>query len=181
MPSLLSDCALRTAHMQMEGNQTLEHPVATLLAALQRVYLHEPTIINAAEKPPADDPVYRRRRVDSVTHWCVPGSNALPISAVWEVKKPNATPREIEICEGQVFDACQSNLRNYASGTCYGFSGIGSFWRVFVFEKPGSHYKCLTGEGPSTLASYVDISDATDESEAILFDSCLRDLREFMG
>lgn len=48
-------------------------------------------------------------------------------------------------------------------------------------EKPGKRWTCLTGEGPATRDYYVDISDAADDSEAIMFDSCLRDLREHMG
>lgn len=39
-------------------------------------------------------------------------------------------------------------------------------------------FSCLTGEGPLSLEMYMDMSD---ESEAVLIDSCFRDLRAHMG
>jgi hypothetical protein len=182
-PSILSDDGARITHrlMEQEQNRDKEFPVATNMVALQKIYLHEPSILNCAEKPPTTQPADRLRRVDCITHWFVPGHMDLFVGAVWEVKRPDAAPREIEICEGQVYNACERCLQQYTSGKCYGFSGFGSFWRVFLYEKPGNTFRCLTGEGPATRLYYVDISDTSDTSEAWLFDSCMRDLREHMG
>ncbi|KAI2475128.1 hypothetical protein Ptr902_13475, partial [Pyrenophora tritici-repentis] len=105
------------------------------------------------------------------------GSWNFHVGAVYECKKPGVTPAEIETCEGQVYDACERNLCDRPTGKCYGFSGFGSFWRVFVLQKPGQRYTCLTGEGPSNRKYYVDVSAA----EGMLIDSCFRDLREHMG
>jgi hypothetical protein len=169
--------------MEQEGNREKEHPVATFMASIQNVYLHEPSIVNVVEKPPSTHPSDRNRRVDSVTQWCLPepASPDFYVGAVWEVKRPDATPAEIEVCENQVLDACERALRGYQTGRCYGFSGLGSLWRVFLYEKPGANFTCLTGDGEPLSEFYVDISDTTDTSEAWIFDSCLRDLREHMG
>jgi hypothetical protein len=182
-PTILSDHTVRVAHRLMKQfqNRVKEHPVATCMAALQNVYLHEPHILNGTEKPPTPHQADRHRRVDSVTHWCVPNILDLFVGAVWEVKRPHATPAEIEICESQVYDPCERCLTRTNEGRCYGFSGFGSFWRVFLYVKPGGVFTCLTGEGPATRKFYVDISDTSDTSEAWLIDSCLRDLREHMG
>lgn len=176
MSGILSDRAVRVAHYQMGLHEDKEYPVLTFLAAMQKVYLHDSNIINAEEKPPTDSPVDRYRRVDSITYYCKPESLDLHVGAVYECKKPDATPAEIEICEAQVFDACQRTLRDRTEGKCFGFSGFGSFWRVFVYEKPGPKWTCLTGEGPCTRKYYVDVSD----TEYMLIDSCFRDLREEM-
>jgi hypothetical protein len=182
VPQMLSNTMVHITHrlMELDQNRDKEHTVATHMAALQKVYLHEPNILNATEKPSSFNPADRLRRVDSITHWVPPGSWDLKVGAVWEVKRPNATPAEIEICEGQVFDACERSLAYINNGQCYGFSGFGSFWRVFLYKKPGKTYTCLTGEGPPLRDYYVDISDPSDASEAWLIDSCLRDLREHM-
>ncbi|KAI1562015.1 hypothetical protein PtrEW4_010229 [Pyrenophora tritici-repentis] len=177
MSSLLSDLAVRVAHYHMGRHEDKEYPVVTFLGAMQKVYLHDPNIINAGEKPPTSSSADRLRRVDSITHWCQSGSWDFHVGAVYECKKPGATPAEIETCEGQVYDACERNLRDRPTGKCYGFSGFGSFWRVFVLQKPGQRYTCLTGEGPSNRKYYVDVSAA----EGMLIDSCFRDLREHMG
>jgi hypothetical protein len=178
MPSLLSDPAVRIAHFSMEANKDKEYPVATFMAAIQNVYLHDPLIINATEKPPSTHREDRFRRVDGITHWCTLGSWNLQVGAVWECKRPDATPADIEICESQVFDACERNLRGQSTGTCYGFSMIGSLWRVFKYKKPSNRFECITGEGAVTRDLYMDVSD---ESEAMLIDACLRELRNDMG
>jgi hypothetical protein len=177
MPALLSDPLVRVSHKLMEDDKDAEHFVATTVAALHAVYFPEATILYATEKPPTSNASDRRRRVDGVTHHWRAGSWDLPVVAVWEFKKPNATPSEIEICEGQVFDACERYLRDTAEGACFGFSVIGSFWRVFKYQQPGARFACITGEGPPNIQFYFDISDS---AEGQMIDSCLRDLREHM-
>lgn len=67
MPNLLSDPVVQVAFYIMQANQDKEHPVATFLACLQRVYLHEVSIVHATEKPPTNSAADRNRRVDSIT------------------------------------------------------------------------------------------------------------------
>jgi hypothetical protein len=178
MSSLLVDSTARVAHYWMQQNPDAEHHVATQVAAIHNVYFPEKEILHACEKPPTNHQRDRRRRVDAITHWHKQGTWEFKVGAVWEFKKPNATPSEIETCEGQVFDACERYLADEQFGACFGYSVIGSFWRVFKYEKPGSTFACITGEGASNLKFYFDISH---EAECKVIDQCLRDLREHMG
>jgi hypothetical protein len=178
MSDLLGDRVVRVTHRLMEQDKTAEHHVATMVAALHNVYFHEPSIVLAPEKPPTNHASDRQRKVDAITHWWPGNTWNLLVGAVWEFKKPNATPSEIETCEGQVLDACERYLRGTTRGECYGFSVIGSFWRVFIYEKPGSRFISLTGEGPADNRYYFDISD---HAEGQMIDSCLRDLWVHMG
>jgi hypothetical protein len=177
MPSLPSDLAVHVANYHMGNHGDKEYPVVTFLVAMQKVYLHDPNIINAGKKPPTASAADQHRRVDSIPHWCQNGSSDFNVRAVYECKRPDATPKEIEICEAQVYDACERNVRDRQTGRCYGFSGFGSFWRVFILEKPSQRFTRITGEGDSTRKHYVDVSD----SEGMLIDSCFQDLREHMG
>ena len=63
-------------------------------------------------------------------------------------------------------------------GRCYGCSMFGSFWRVYLYKKLGERYACITGEGESTRNYYYEF---TDSNEAMMIDSCSRDMREHMG
>jgi hypothetical protein len=178
MPSLLSDHPVRVAHYNMGLHGDKEYPVTVFASTLDKVYFWEPTIVSATEKPPTDHPHDRRRRVDKVIQWCVTTTWNFWVGAVFEFKRPDATPAEIKQAEAQVYDACERYLRNQPTGKCYGFSVFGSFWRVYLYEKPGARYTYITGEGPSTQEYYYNV---TDSNEAMLIDSCFRDVREHMG
>jgi hypothetical protein len=137
MPSLPSDLAVRVANYHMgitDTKSTLWLPFWLRCRRCTSTIQISSTPGRNRLRSPTASAADRNRRVDSITHWCQNGSWDFHVGAVYERKKPDATPKEIEICEGQVYDACERNVRDRQTGRCYGFSGFGSFWRVFVLK-----------------------------------------------
>jgi hypothetical protein len=177
MEGITTDRMAPVAHYNMaENKKKTEHYVATLISAIHAVFFPEPTILLSTEKSPSDNPKHRRLKVDSITQHLIDGTCDLRTGAVWEYKKPDAAPAEIETCEAQTNENVEMYLKN-ESGICFGFSVIGSLWRVFTYKQPGAKFTCITGDGDANRNHY----DITSLAEGLVIDSFLRDLPELMG
>jgi hypothetical protein len=179
--TLICSDVIRIAHYATNKPNSQEHHTVTLSRAVMDCYWLDPSVVNAAEIPPTASADDSRRRVDNVTLYVPygPVTWRFKVAIVWECKRPDATPAEIETCEGQALNACQRLFASHV-GVCYGICVIGCFYRVFTYEMTGSYWTSLTGDpdGAANLKNYADISNL---NEAPLIDSLFRDIRQRMG
>ena len=173
---------VQTASLQCNANKKSEHTAVTLGVSIINIYLNHPRLITVPEKPPSFDRT-DRRRIDLITY-AVPAQWTMVLKGFWEFKKEESTPRDIEICEQQLLDGCTRHFMDKA-GSCYAWSCIGRFYRVFLFRKPEAtsevvYWTSLTGmpQGEASLDHYVDI---TADNEAPLIDKIFREFRVFLG
>lgn len=154
-----------------------EWATASLGLSIARVYFGEQTWVHTPERPPStSDNWTERTACDLVTQQHYLTRDNRPHlhdpCIFWEWKKYDAGPSLIEACEKQIDRALKKGIAPGKEG--YGVCIIGGMIRIFKRWNNGA-IACITGNGPASTDSYLDITSPTD---ALALDSIFRDIRQ---